>query len=73
MTEASIIAAHRQDDSKVDAITKFDTRQSKALDQKTFLDILAEVSAHSKADSEILILVRLYTGIRIYRPSIARA
>jgi hypothetical protein len=45
MTEASIMAAHGQDGSKVDAIAKFGKKQLKALDQKTFSDILEEVSA----------------------------
>jgi hypothetical protein len=44
-TEASIMAAHGQDGSKVDAIAKFGKKQLKALDQKTFSNILAEVSA----------------------------
>lgn len=44
------MAAYGQDGLKVDAIAKFDKKQLKAFDQKTFLDILAEVSAKSKAD-----------------------
>ena len=72
-TEASIMAAHGQDGSKVDAIAKFGKKRLKALDQKTFSDILAEVNAHSKADSAMLTLVRSYTGIGMYGSSIARA
>jgi hypothetical protein len=68
------MAAHGQDGSKVDTIAKFGKKQLKALDQKTFSDILAEVSAHSKADAAMLTpLVRSYTGIGMYGPSIARA
>lgn len=71
--EASIIAAHGQDGSKIDAISKFGKKQLEALDQKTFSDILAEVSAHSKADyTRLTTLVRSHTGIGMYRPSIAR-
>jgi hypothetical protein len=44
------MASHGQDGSKIDAISKFGKKQLEALDQKTFSDILAEVSAHSKAD-----------------------
>jgi hypothetical protein len=44
-TEASIMAAHGQDGSKGDAIGTFGTKQLKTLDQKTFSDILVEVSA----------------------------
>ena len=74
MTEASIMAAHGQDGSKVDAIAKFGKKQLKAFDQKTFSDILAEVSAYSKVDSARLIpAVRSYTGIGMYGPSITRA
>jgi len=43
-TEASIMAAHGQDRSKIDAISKFGKKQLEALDQKTFSDILAEAS-----------------------------
>jgi hypothetical protein len=73
-TEASIMAAHGQDGSKIDAISKFGKKQLEALDQKTFSDILAEVSAHSEADcARLTPLVRSYTGIGMYGPSIARA
>ena len=73
-TEASIIATHGQDRSKIDAISKFGKKQLEALDEKTFSDILAEVRANSKADcARLTPLVRSYTGIGIYRPSIARA
>jgi hypothetical protein len=51
------MAAHGQDGSKIDAIAKFGKKQLKAFDQKTFSDILAEVSAHSKADSARLTLL----------------
>ncbi|KAI9747208.1 MAG: hypothetical protein M4579_007505 [Chaenotheca gracillima] len=37
------MAAHGQDGSKIDAIAKFDKKQLKAFDQKTFSDILAEI------------------------------
>lgn len=40
------MAAHGQDDSKVDAIAKFGKKQLRAFDQKTFSDILAEVNAY---------------------------
>ena len=72
-TEASIIAAYWQDGSKIDAISKFGKKQLEALDQRTFLDILAEVSAHLEADSaRLTTLVRSHTGIGMYEPSIAR-
>jgi hypothetical protein len=68
------MATYRQDGSKIDAISKFSKKQLKALDKKTFLDILAEVSAYLKADyARLTPLMRLYTGIGIYRPSITRA
>lgn len=47
-TEASIMTAHGQDGSKIDTIAKFGKKELKALDQKTFSEILAEVSTHSK-------------------------
>jgi hypothetical protein len=73
-TEASIMTAHGQDGSKVDAIAKFGKKELKALDEKTFSNILAEVSAHLKAESARLTpLVRSYIGIGMYGPSIARA
>jgi hypothetical protein len=72
-TEASIMAAHRQDGSKIDAIVKFDKKQLKAFDQKTFSDILTEVNEHSRTDAAILTpLFCSYTDIGIYRPSITR-
>jgi len=43
-TEASIMTAHGLDDSKVDAIARFGKKQLETLDEKTFSDILAEVS-----------------------------
>ncbi|KAI0126991.1 vacuolar sorting protein VPS1, dynamin [Xylariales sp. AK1849] len=43
-TEASIMAAHGQDGSKVDAIAKFGKKQLEAFDQKTFFEILVEAS-----------------------------
>lgn len=46
-TEASIITAHGQDGSKVDAIAKFGKRQLQALDEATFSKILAEVGVQS--------------------------
>jgi hypothetical protein len=68
------MAAYKQDGLKIDAILKFSKKQLEALDKKTFLDILVEVSAHLKADyTRLTPLVRLYTGIGIYRPFIARA
>jgi hypothetical protein len=42
------MAAHGQDGSKIDAISKFGKKQLEALDQKTFSDILAEASTYSK-------------------------
>jgi hypothetical protein len=73
-TEASIMAAHGQDGSKIDAISKFGKKQLDALDQKTFSNILAEVSAHSNADcARLTPLVRSYIGIGMYGPSITRA
>jgi GTPase SAR1 family protein len=45
--EASIMAAHGQDASKVDAIAKFGKKAIKSLDEKTFADILAEVRSHT--------------------------
>lgn len=67
------MAAYRQDRSKIDAISKFGKKQLEALDQKTFSDILAKASAHLKADyARLTPLMRSYTGIRIYRPSITR-
>lgn len=45
--EASIMAAHGQDASKVDAIAKFGKKEIKSLDEKTFADILAEVRPHT--------------------------
>jgi hypothetical protein len=67
------MAAHGQDGSKIDAISKFGKKQLEALDQKTFSDILAEVSAYSKADcARLTPLVRSYTGIGMYGPSITR-
>jgi hypothetical protein len=56
-TEASIMAAYGQDGLKVDTIAKFGKKQLKALDQKTFLHILAEVSVHLKADCARLTLL----------------
>lgn len=44
------MATHGQDKLKIHAILKFGKKQLEALDQKTFSDILAEVSTHSKAD-----------------------
>ncbi len=68
------MTAHGQDGSKVDAIAKFGKKQLKTLDQKTFSDILAEVSAHSKTDcARLTPLVRSHTGIGMYGPSITRA
>ena len=68
------MAAHRQNRSKIDIILKFSKKQLEALNEKTFLDILVEISAHLKADYiRLTPLVRSYIGIRIYRPSIARA
>jgi hypothetical protein len=61
-TEASIMAAHRQDRSKINAISKFGKKQLEALDQKTFLDILAEASAYSKAGC-----ARLTPFVRVHR------
>jgi Sec7-like guanine-nucleotide exchange factor len=43
-TEVSIMTAHGQDDSKVEAIASFGKLQLKALDQAIFSDILAKVS-----------------------------
>lgn len=68
------MAAHGQDGSKIDAISKFGKKQLEALDQNPFSDILAEVSVYSKADRARLIpLVRSYTGFGMYGPSNARA
>ncbi len=68
------MTAHGQDGSKVDAIAKFGKKQLKAFDEKTFSDILAEVSAHPGLDSAKLTPhVRSHTGIEMYGPSIARA
>jgi hypothetical protein len=68
------MTAHGQDGSKVDAIAKFGKKKLQALDQQTFADILAEVCVHSKADyARLTNRFRLYIGIGMYGPSIARA
>lgn len=72
-TEASIMTAHGQDGSKVDAIARFGKKQLKALDEKTFSNILAEVSTIKCRLRHANPLVRSYTGIGMYGPSIARA
>lgn len=73
ITEASIMVAHGQDGSKVDAIARFGKKQLKTLDQKTFSDILAEVSTIKCRLRHAKSLVHSYTGIGMHGPSIARA
>lgn len=72
-TEASIMTAHGQDDSKADAIARFGKKHLKTLDEKTFSDVLAEVSTINYRLSNANHLVRLYTGISMHGSSIARA
>lgn len=72
-TEASIMTAHGQDGSKVDAIARFGKKQLKAFDEKTFSNILAEVSTIKCRLRHANLPVRSYTGIGMYGPSIARA
>jgi hypothetical protein len=67
------MTAHGQDGSKVDAIARFGKKQLKALDEKTFSNILAEVSTIKCRLHYTNPLVCSYTGIGMYGPSIARA
>jgi hypothetical protein len=72
-TKISIITAHGQDDSKVNAITSFGKMQLKALDQATFSEILAKVNTTECKLHHANPFMHLYTGIEMYGPSIARA
>jgi GTPase SAR1 family protein len=70
-TEVSILAAHNQAKSTVDAIAKFGKRQVTSLDEHSFLDLLALVT--KSTPSHLLSLINSgVVGIRMYGTSVGR-